>query len=92
MHQIAGLLHVRTNQLMVAFDNVSANKDVFNVCWVGSKHQRCDLVAHTIKVWRAHVNNRNITLLARGEAPSFRVEIPDAGTVDRGEAEHVALM
>jgi hypothetical protein len=47
---------------------------------------------HTVKVWRTHVNNRNITLLARGEAPSFRVEIPDAGPVDRGEAEHVALM
>jgi len=92
MHQIAGLLDVRTNQLIVALDNISTNKDEFNVCRVGSKHQRCDLVAHTVKVWRAHVNNRNITLLARSETPSLRVEIPDAGPVDRGEAEHVALM
>ena len=51
MHQIACLLYVRTDQLMVALENISASKDKFNVCRIGSEDQRGDLVAYSVKVW-----------------------------------------
>jgi DNA-binding transcriptional LysR family regulator len=83
-------LDVSTDKLPVPLDDVAADDHRLDIRRPGAEDHDRDRVAESIEVWRAHVHDRDVGLLARCQAANLVLETPLADEMPGMTAETVA--
>jgi hypothetical protein len=91
-HEFAGFADVLSHELAVPLNDVAADDHGLHVGGASAQNHRGDAVAVTIEMRRSHVDDRDVSLLARRKAADFFLHIPYASAINRCEPQHVPLM
>ncbi|HEY2319801.1 MAG TPA: hypothetical protein VGH67_15955 [Solirubrobacteraceae bacterium] len=79
MHQLMGALDVGRDALPVSPDDIAAHDPGLDVRGPGAEHHDRDGVTEPVEVRRADVDDGDVGLLARRQAPDLVVEVPPPG-------------